>query len=163
MTQSKGAKGPGKSMTSPSAIQTTLRHAEWLKEKLAGKSYEAIATTHRVDPSTVYEAVKRRLRETVKAPADELRQLEVARLDAQLERLLKVIEAGDANELHAAAETLFIKQSERRAKLLGLDSPTLTQDVTPPREETRERVRGLLTNPTEEFAVLLAETGWKRQ
>jgi len=163
VTKSKGAKGPGKSMTSPAAIQTALRHAEWLKAKLGGKSYEAIANDHGVDPSTVYEAVKRRLHETVRAPADELRQLEVARLDAQLERLLKVIESGDSNELHAAAETLFIKQSERRAKLLGLDSPALTMDVTPPREQTVERVRGLLMNPTDEFAALLAETGWVRQ
>lgn len=154
-------KGPGRSKTSPAAIETAQRHAKWLELKVAGKSFEAIAKLYGVTDSTVHEAVTRRLRETIKTPADELRTLELARLDAQLERLLKAIE--DSKGLNAAAESLFLKESERRAKLLGLDAPAKTLDVTPPREETVERVRGLLLNPTEEFAALLAETGWVRR
>lgn len=165
MTEAKGPagkrKGPGKSKTSPAAIETAQRHAKWLELKVAGKSFATIAELHGVAESTVHEAVTRRLRETIKTPADELRTLELARLDAQLERLLKAIES--SNGLNAAAESLFLKESERRAKLLGLDAPAKTLDVTPPREETVERVRGLLLNPTEEFAALLAETGWVRQ
>lgn len=165
MTQSKGTKrkGPGKSMTSPEAIATTLRHATWLEAKAKGRTYDAIAEEHGVDPSTVYEAIQRRLRETVRVPAEELRNLEVIRLDAQLERLLKAIEESDEGKIHGLAESLFLKQSERRAKLLGLDAPTKLQDVTPPREEIAATVMALLENPTEEFAKMLEKTGWVRK
>jgi hypothetical protein len=57
---------------------------------------------------------------------------------------------------------LVRKLRKDRRGILGVDAPTKTLDVTPPREETVARVRELLLQPTEEFAALLAETGWVR-
>lgn len=156
-------KGPGREKASPAAIEAVERHAAWVRAKLAGQTYREIAEAEGCAPSTVQEAVVRRLRETVAEPCADLRAIEVARLDAQLGRLTAATAIPAEDEvIHAKAEELLLKVADRRAKLLGLDAPTKTLDVTPPREQTVERVRALLLEPTEEMAALLAETGWVR-
>lgn len=66
-----------------------------------------------------FEAVSRALADTVAEPAEDVRKLELMRLD-RLERLLwPRAEAGDPK-----AVTGLLKVQERRAKLLGLDAPT---------------------------------------
>ena len=65
-----------------------------------------------------------RLRAEIADSADSVIELEVQRLDAMLDRLWPKVENGDEKAVNTALRVM-----ERRAKLLGLDSPT-KQDLT---------------------------------
>ena len=67
-------------------------------------------------PSGAYEAVKAGLNKTLREPADDLRQLELTRLDAMLESISESVLAGDLDAISTA-----LRISERRSRLLGLD------------------------------------------
>lgn len=69
--------------------------------------------------SGAHAAVRTALKKTLHEPADELRRLENARLDALLAALWPAITKGDPKAVAAG-----VKISERRAKLNGLDEPT---------------------------------------
>jgi hypothetical protein len=157
VTDTRRHKGPGRDSTSAKAIATADRHAEWIQARRRGKSYRAIAAESGVAHSTVEEAVAKALKAIRVEPAEELRALELESLDELIEKAWDAVCDGELERL----EELRKLRGDRR-KFLGLDAPAKTMDVTPPREQTVERVRGLLMNPTEEFAALLAETGWKR-
>lgn len=64
------------------------------------------------------ELIKSALAELVSAPAEEVRQIQVARLDLWLTKLEKKINKGDLKAIQTA-----LKIEERRARLLGLDAP----------------------------------------
>lgn len=158
-TRHKGARrGPGRDSTSADAIATAKRHGEWVQARIKGKTYRAIAEESGVHHSTVEEAVSKALRMVRVEPAEELRELELQALDGLIERAWEALCDGELERI----EELRKLRADRR-KFLGLDAPSKTLDVTPPREQTIERVRGLLLNPTEEMAGLLAETGWVRR
>lgn len=74
--------------------------------------------------SGAHAAVRVALKKTLHEPAEELRQIENARLDAMLAALWIGIEKGDPKAIAAG-----VKISERRAKLNGLDEPAEV-DVT---------------------------------
>lgn len=105
-----------------SAVEKQLRALELRK---SGAAYATIAEVlgYR-SPSGAHAAVKSALKKTLQEPADELRQLELARLDAMLAALWPKANAGDVKAVHGVLKVL-----ERRAKLLGLDAPTET-DIT---------------------------------
>jgi hypothetical protein len=63
-------------------------------------------------------AVDSALMKTIKEPADQLRDMEVARMDVMLKSLWPGVLKGNARTVEVA-----IKVLERRAKLLGLDAP----------------------------------------
>ena len=94
-----------------------------------GISYDAIAATLGYKGrSGAYKAVITALRDITREPAEELRSLELERLDAMLSGIWEKATTGDTWAIDRA-----IRLMERRAALLGLDAPQK-------REERREVV-----------------------
>lgn len=65
-----------------------------------------------------HELIKAALKQLVHVPAEEVRQIALARLDHWLTRIAKKIEAGDLKAIQVG-----LKIEERRARLEGLDAP----------------------------------------
>lgn len=119
------------------------RDAEAARLRSRGLSYEAIGRELGLDKGNAYKAVQRALDSVVREPADELRQLELGRLDDMWQATLAVLEAKhftvsngkliyhpetggpllDDGPVLAAVDRL-LRIQERRAKLLGLDQAT---------------------------------------
>jgi hypothetical protein len=124
------------------SLETAKRDAEAAQLRAEGKTYDQIAETLDFsDRSLARRAVERALAATVREPADELRQLELIRLDALWVEAVKVMTTEhitvnngrvievDGVPLKDDAPTLsaidrLLKIMERRAKLVGLDSAT---------------------------------------
>lgn len=148
---------------------TAARDAEAARLRVRGLTYRQIADElDMAGPGKAYEAVQRLLRETVQEAADDLRSVELERLDQMYQAALKVLEtehyavshgkviyledggpplADDGPVLQAIDRLL--KVQERRAKLLGLDAPTKA-NVT---------VSDAITSEIEQLAAQLGMTG----
>lgn len=108
-----------KGRTTPKRIEKDERQAAAMNLRKCGVPYDRIAAElGYASASGAYEAVKAGLMKTLREPADELRQLELDRLDAMLEAISENVMAGDLDSIAAA-----LRISERRARLLGLDRP----------------------------------------
>lgn len=134
--------GPRESKTSPRRLRTAERRAQALKLRAAGMKYPDIAAQlGYASRGAAAQDVQRALLENVGEPAAELRALEVERLDMLWQTAMRVL-AGkhptvsngrvvmidgtpvpDVGPVLAAIDRL-LKIQERRARLLGLDSPT---------------------------------------
>lgn len=77
-------------------------------------------------PSGARHAVMAGLRKIIQEPADELRKLELERLDVMLNSLWPAILRADAYTPRAVEVAL--KVMDRRAALLGLDAPKQVED-----------------------------------
>ena len=100
------------------SIQAQERQLQALELRKAGATYEAIAERlGYADRSGAFRAVTSALKATLREPADELRTLELERLDSALLAIWRQVQAGD---LHAIDR--LVRLAERRAKLLGLDA-----------------------------------------
>lgn len=125
------------------------RDAEACQLRGRGVTYDEIATQLGfADRSKARQAVERALDQTIREPAEELRMLELQRLDelwrrawAILEREHQVVQLGkvvrDVNGQAVVdhgptlqAIDRLLKIQERRAKLLGLDAPTKFEGIT---------------------------------
>ena len=98
-----------------------------LELRRAGLTWQRIAEeTGYADHTGAYAAYKRAIKRTMQQPADELREAELDRVDRlQLALWPKAIK-GD----NASINTI-IRLMERRARLLGLDTPIkIQQDIT---------------------------------
>ena len=104
-------------------VDALQRQKQALELRCAGRSYRDIAEAlgYR-GPSGAHSAVMSALKRTLQEPADELRKLEVARLDRMLWALWKQVIKGDGGAIDRVLRIM-----ERRAKLLGIDAPTRTQ------------------------------------
>ncbi len=116
--------------SAPDKLKATERRASVLEFRKQGKTVRAIAAALGVGVATVHRdlmaelrALNRQTRET----ADELRRLELERLDALLEKAWALLD--NATVSFPALMTGIIKLSERRSKLLGLDAPS-KQELT---------------------------------
>ena len=69
------------------------------------------------------ELIKAALKQLVVVPAEEVRQIQLARLDHWLTKLEKKIDKGDIKAIQTA-----LKIEERRARLQGLDAPVKVAD-----------------------------------
>jgi hypothetical protein len=98
----------GESKTSPRRIEAVEKQRKALDLRKAGATYAA---------------VKAALNATVKDAADDVRNLEVERLDAMLLNLWPQVQK--ANQ---GAVDRVLRIMERRAKLLGLDAPVKTDN-----------------------------------
>lgn len=114
--------------------------------RLRGLSIRQIADETGMTPSTVHRRIQCEIRETIQPLADEVRQLELDRLDRLQQIALGVMGAdhplvSDGRVVHAvmpdgtkvplqdhgpvlAAMDRFLKIQDRRAKYLGLDAAT---------------------------------------
>jgi transposase len=97
----------------------SARRMEALSLRLAGLTYEQIAERLDMSKSGAIDLVNRTLNRAENQAVDQMRDLEATRLDrAQAAIWTRVLE-GDAK----AVDT-FLRISQRRAKLFGLDAPT---------------------------------------
>ena len=105
--------------TSVRRVKATEKQRQALELRKAGASYDEIARKigYR-SKSGAYKAVTSALNKMLKEPAEELRTLEMARLD----RLLVGV-WGAAVQGNQGAIDRVLRILERRAKLLGLDAP----------------------------------------
>jgi hypothetical protein len=95
------------------------RQVAALRLRRAGLTYQEIASRlGYAAPSSAWRAVRQGLRTTLQEPADDLRTLELARLDALQAGLWSKAIAGN---VVAVGGVLAIMK--RRASLLGLDAP----------------------------------------
>jgi hypothetical protein len=109
------------SQLAPVKCKTATLEAECLRLRLAGYSHREIAAQLGVAPSSAYKRVRHALDEINKTnleSAEQLRALELLRLDELLNALWDTAIAGDLR-----AVDRVLKVMERRAKLLGLDAP----------------------------------------
>lgn len=96
------------------------REATAARMRLDGASYDEIASAcgYASRPGA-YGAVQRALARSIKEPADEIRKMELARLDRLHEAVWPV---ATANPPDLAAVASVLKIMKRRAELLGLDA-----------------------------------------
>ena len=101
-------------------IKAVDKHAQALRMRQAGASYEDIARVlgYR-SASGAHNAIKSAMKKCLQEPADELRLLELSRLDEALKAIW-----GDVKKGSLFAIDRFLKISERRSRLLGLDAKT---------------------------------------
>ena len=110
---------PSRAKATPNRIAVAQREREALELRKAGKTFDQIAgALGYSERGGAAKAVSRALAATVQEPADELRRLELARLDALFEVMWSLAMHGN---LGAVDRCLAIQT--RRAKLLGLDAP----------------------------------------
>lgn len=97
------------------------RQLQALDLRMRGLSFRAIADKLDISVQTAYSDVMKELGRLAKerdGKTEELRQLELERLDMLLLALEPMARVGDT-----AAVTAYLKTMERRAKYLGLDAP----------------------------------------
>jgi hypothetical protein len=126
-------------------LEGAERDAQAVRMRTAGHSLQQISDYLEYGgTSNVHRAIKRVLAETVQEPAEELRQMELDRLDALAQRVWAVLEAqhvtvSNGRIVYLGSEPLaddapvlnavdrLVKISESRRKLLGLDAPAKVQ------------------------------------
>ena len=103
-----------------SALERKLAALELRK---AGCTYEQIAAQLGYKNSSgAFKAVMKALKKTLQDPSDDVRKLEIERLDDMLNRLW------DKRERPIITDRI-LRIMERRARLLGLDAPTKQLDI----------------------------------
>lgn len=88
--------------------------------RLTGMSLDRIAKETTLSKGTVHNRIQAEIQARVLPLADEVRKLELDRLDRWLAKLDQQIEAG---ETVPRCVEVAVKVSERRARLLGIDAP----------------------------------------
>lgn len=121
---------PGESSTSPRRLVVMERQRQALELRKEGHTFAVIATKLGwKDQRGAFEAVKSALKKVLRPPAETLRTLDLERLDTALLSLWPRVRTGDPKAINTMLRIL-----ERRARLLGLDSPIAIdfKDTTPP-------------------------------
>lgn len=109
----------------PNPAKVAAEQAEAFKLKLDGYSVREIAEQMGLAKSTVQARLQAAYDELVLPVADEMRQIELARLDRWQRRLEERLEDGEAPE---RIIPIGLKVQERRSRYLGLDAPE-RQDI----------------------------------
>ncbi|QMV84084.1 hypothetical protein HW450_06715 [Corynebacterium hindlerae] len=99
------------------------RNKKILKCRRLGMSNQEIGDKFNLDQSTVFRIVQKHLRDIPKEEADELRQLELERLDIATRGIMPKVLKGDAQAVNA-----LVKVADHRAKLVGLYQLDATDD-----------------------------------
>lgn len=109
----------GRPKTGKAAIKTAEKHAQVLELRKQGKSLQEIADALGYShPSGAHQALTRAIEQMVSEPAEDVKALELLRLDGMFSEAWKKVEAGDL-----ALGDFVLRLMARRAKLLGLDAP----------------------------------------
>ncbi len=119
---------PTESKTSPRKMRARDREVEALNLRKSGATYDQIGKTLGITTQGAYKAIIRslqRLNEKNTEGTEELRRLEVERLDRMLAAIWGQVLNGNQGAIDRA-----LRIGERRAKLLGLDAPTKTDLTT---------------------------------
>jgi len=137
------------SLMSPRRLEAAERQRQALELRKTGQTYDAIAQAlgYR-NPSCAYRAIERALKKTLQQPADSVRQLEIARLDAMLHALWGRALGSKTRPPNPLIVDRILRLMERRARLLGLDAPVKT-DVT----SDSKPIRFVVVQPPETEAI----------
>lgn len=109
----------GNNVASPKRITEQERIRQAVELRKAGASFQQIADQlGYAEPSGAHKAVTRALKAMLREPTEELRALELERLDKMLFGIWRKAIAGGTWEIDRV-----LKIMERRATLLGLDAP----------------------------------------
>jgi len=134
---------PGKTRrATPTNAELVAKERQALDLRLAGATFDAIAERlGYADRSGAQRAVERAMTSTLQEPADQLRELQAARLDRLLLAIWPTALDGDAKAI-AQARGLI----DQLCKLLGLNAPTkvdvdATVAVDPGEIEIVQRIR----------------------
>lgn len=107
------------SKTSKRRLEAAAKQRQALSLRQAGVTYADIADRLGYAASSgAYKAVMAALDKTLQEPADELRRVELARLDRLQSSVWLAATGGDMTALDR-----ILKIMERRARLMGLDAP----------------------------------------
>lgn len=126
-TSGRGKGGQGRSAPKPSAATIAKEQADCLKLKLDGKSVRGIGEALGLPSSTVQDRLTAAMAELVLPLADEVRLVELARLDRWQDRIEQSMDAG---EDPVRAVPVAVRVQESRRKLLGLDAPERVEQTT---------------------------------
>jgi|SRR5579859_2859004 len=110
------SQGQGESPLAPRRIAIVERRRKALDLRKAGASFPDISRQLGCSVSTAYRMVEWSLQKTLQEPADEVRKLELERLDRLLLALWPDAVNGDKDAIDRV-----LKIQARRAALLGLD------------------------------------------
>jgi outer membrane PBP1 activator LpoA protein len=119
------------SINSPARVQAAVRRKEAVDYRLTGSTYREIAANLDVTPTRARQLVAEAmaaLQKDTSESAEELRRLELDRLDAMQAAVWGEVEAASLKAINTVLRIM-----ERRAKLAGLDAPVRTvntHDVT---------------------------------
>jgi hypothetical protein len=112
---------------SPPKVQAAVRRKEAVDLRVEGKTYREIGQELGVTPTRARQLVSEALaalqKDTAES-AEELRRLELDRLDQLQSGLWEEAAGGNLKAVGAA-----LKIMERRARLVGLDAPTRTEST----------------------------------
>lgn len=106
----------------PEKVEARERRKYVLYLRRRGKSYETIAHELDISPTRAWQIVKAAYDELLldtQRDTAEVRDQEVERMDAMLDAIWDRVKEGDEKAIDRA-----LRIQERRAKLMGLDSPT---------------------------------------
>lgn len=112
--------------TSPVVIETTQRNAQILQLRVQGYSQQKIADSLGLAKSTVSEIISTALDKTLREPADELRAIEIERLEALHRELLIQFHAAKGEgkvPLMLQVADRLLRTSERLSRVAGLELP----------------------------------------
>lgn len=115
--------------TDQTRIDMAERRQQALEYRKAGASFRLIADKLGVSVKTAHQDVRdalANLAELEQANAEEYRTMELARLDMAALALSQKLKLGDPQVVNA-----WVKVSESRRRLLGLDAPTKIAPVNP--------------------------------
>jgi len=119
------------SKTSEKRLEAVERQRQALELRKAGLGYQAIADQLGYkSPSGAYAAIRAALKATIQEPANEVRAMELARLDDLLHGIWSAAVGGNVLKLDRVLGIM-----KRRAELLGLDAPKTWKDLTDPRKD----------------------------
>lgn len=127
------------------------RAAQMLELRKAGMTYDRIGEALGVSKQAVHKSVTKALREiTSKAAesAEEIRNLELIRLDAMLAGLWAQAARGNLGAIDRA-----LKIAERRAKITGIDAPTKITPTNKDGDDLEPAATGLFIVPAEAASV----------
>jgi hypothetical protein len=116
-----GPRQVGQSIHSLKRIESVERQRRALEMRKEGCTYLAISKELGCSPQYAQLAVEAALKRVLQEPADAVRKLECERLDAMLCGTWARAATGNLGALDAV-----LKIMARRAKLLGLDVPTIS-------------------------------------
>lgn len=109
--------GTGKCKTSPAQLAVEEKQVRALNMRMAGASFSEIAEAEGyASPSGAYEAVKAALEKARSEPAEELRQMELARLDEMQASIWEVALSGSPDAVNS-----ILRIMAHRARLTGLE------------------------------------------
>lgn len=104
----------------PNSTEVAEQQVRCYELRLTGMSLDKIAAETHLSKGTVHNRIQAEIQAKVLPLADEVRKLELDRLDRWLAKLDEQITAG---ETVPRCVEVAVKVSERRARLLGIDAP----------------------------------------